>query len=178
TVPQGSTMTLTITGSSESDNTRIDVVKAATTCVASNKPDLLIKSGTESSYTGAGIFNTDGTDQTKSQYASAGQKVIYAFRVRNAGNLGDSFTITGPAGGSGWSIKYYDLTTNVDVTSQVTGSGWISGTIAPGIDKGVYAKVSPDTTIAPGETKELLITAMSIGDNTKIDVVKAVTTVP
>jgi hypothetical protein len=167
-----------MTGTSVSDSTKIDVVKAVTTCVASYKPDLLIKLGTESTYAGLDIINADGTDQTKSQNASAYQKVTCAFRVKNAGYLSDSFKITGPAGGSGWTVKYCDLVTGADVTSQVTGTGWLSGTLAPGTDKGVYAKITPDATLASGSSKTLTITATSIGSSAKIDVVKAVTTVP
>ena len=178
TVPIGSSITLTMTGTSMSDNTKIDVVKAVTICVASYKPDLLIKLGTESIYSGLDIFNTDGTDQTKTQNAAINQKVTCSFRVKNAGYLSDSFKITGPGGGSGWTVKYIDLASGADVTSQVTGTGWLSGTMAPGTDKGVYAKITPDATVTSGSSKTLNITAASITSPTKIDVVKAVTTVP
>ena len=177
TVPLGSSITLTVTGTSMSDNTKIDVVKAVTTCVASYKPDLMIKLGTESTYSGLDIINTDGTDQTKTQNAAINQKVTCSFRVKNAGYLSDSFTITGPSGGSGWTVKYIDLASGADVTSQVTGTGWLSGTMAPGTDKGVYAKITPDATVTSGSSKTLTITAASIGSPTKIDVVKAVTIV-
>ena len=178
TVPLGSSITLTMTGTSMSDNTKIDVVKAVTTCVASYKPDLMIKLGTETTYSGLGIINADGTNQTKSQNAAINQKVTCSFRVKNAGYLSDSFKITGPGGGSGWSVKYIDLATGADVTSQVTGTGWLSGTMAPGTDKGVYAKIMPDSTVTSGSSKTLTITAASVGNSAKIDVVKAVTTVP
>ena len=178
TVPLGSSITLTVTGTSMSDNTKIDVVKAITTCVASYKADLLIKLGTESTYSGLDIINTDGTNQTKTQNAAINQKVTCSFRVKNAGFLSDSFKITGPGGGGGWTVKYIDLASGADVTSQVTGTGWLSGTMAPGTDKGVYAKITPDATLTSGSSKTLTITAASISSPTKIDVVKAITTVP
>ena len=178
TVPIGDSITLTMTGTSMSDNSKIDVVKAVTTCVASYKPDLMIKLGTESTYSGLDIINTDGTDQTKTQNAAINQKVTCSFRVKNAGYLSDSFIITGPSGGSGWTVKYCDLVTGADVTSQVTGTGWLSGTMAPGTDRGVYAKITPDATVTSGSSKTLTITAASIGSPTKTDVVKAVTIVP
>ena len=178
TVPLGSSITLTVTGTSMSDNTKIDVVKAVTTCVASYKPDLMIKLGTEATYSGIDIINTDGTNQTKTQNAAINQKVTCSFRVKNAGYLSDSFKITGPDGGGGWTVKYIDLATGVDVTSQVTGTGWLSGTLAPGTDRGVYAKLMPDATVTSGSSKTLTITAASISAPTKIDVVKAITTVP
>ncbi|MHB1458706.1 MAG: M6 family metalloprotease domain-containing protein [Armatimonadota bacterium] len=177
TVPVGSTITLVVTAVSESDNTKLDVVKAITTCINTYQPDILIKNGADASYIGAGILNADGTNQTKSQYASAGQKAIYSFRVMNAGFLSDSFNITGTTGGNGWSVKYYDLA-SVDITSQVTGSGWLSGTVAPGTDMGFFMKVSPDGTLTSGSVKTVFITATSVGGSTKKDVAKAVTTVP
>lgn len=175
TVSLGSTITLFITGRSESDTTETDTVKAVTASTTSNKPDLLIKSGGDASYSGIGIFNTDGNNQTKSQNVVIGQKVTYAFRVMNAGTLVDSFKITGPAGGSGWSVKYYDLSTNLEVTSLVTGSGWASSALAPGGSAGIYANVRHDSTVSAGSTKTLLITATSVGDSSKKDVVLAVT---
>ncbi|MHB1456119.1 MAG: hypothetical protein ACYC0V_04295, partial [Armatimonadota bacterium] len=75
------------------------------------------------------------------------------------------------------SVKYYDMA-NVEITSQVTGSGWLSGTLAPGTDTGMFVKVSPDTTVASGSSKTLVITAASVANTVKKDVVKAITTVP
>lgn len=178
TVPAGSMKTLLMTAVSELDDTAIDVVKAVTTLVGTYKVDLLIKSGTESSYSGIGIFGTDGVNQTKSQDVSAGQKVTYAFKAQNAGNVVDSFKITGPAGGDGWSVKYYDLATNADVTSQVTGGGWVSRTLASKGNAGIYVNVRPNAGMPAGSIKTLLITATSVTDDIKIDVVKAVTSVP
>ena len=176
-VPLGSTITLTITGRSESDNAKTDVVKAVTTCVASYQPDMLIKNSADASYIGTDIINTDGANQSKSQNASAGQKATYSFRVKNAGYLSDSFTITGTAGGSGWSVRYYDLS-SVEITSQVTGAGWSSGTLASGVDRGFFVKVAPDASVGLGASKTLLITATSVGSGTKKDVVKSITPVP
>ena len=177
TVPIGSSNTLLITATSVTSTMKKDVVKAVTNCVAAYKPDMLIKNSADVSYIGTDIFNADGTNQTKSQNASAGQKVTYSFRVKNAGYLSDSFKITGSAGGAGWSVRYYDLS-SIDITSQVTGSGWSSGTLASGADRGFFVKVSPDTTVTSGSSKTILITATSVGDGTKKDVVKAVMMVP
>ncbi|MHB1458655.1 MAG: M6 family metalloprotease domain-containing protein, partial [Armatimonadota bacterium] len=139
------------------------------------KPDMIIKTGAETSYTGTDIYNTDGTDQTKSQSVIPNQKITYAFKVRNAGIQNDSFKITGSGGGSGWSVKYYDLATGADVTAQVTGIGWSSGTLAPGASKGIFVNVKPDVTVSSGSVNVLFITGVSEFDDSKTDVVKAVT---
>ena len=175
TLSLGATNTLLITASSDSDNTKIDVVKAVTTFTGIYKTDMLIKSGPETSYSGASTYCTDGTNQTKMQNVCAGQKVTYGFRARNGGNAIDSFKITGPAGGGGWSVKYYDFTTSADVTSQVTGAGWVSSILAPGTMGGVFVNIKPDSTVPIGSSITLTMTGTSMSDNTKIDVVKAVT---
>ncbi|MHB1455860.1 MAG: DUF7948 domain-containing protein, partial [Armatimonadota bacterium] len=144
--------------------------------ISTHKPDMLIKMGGETSYAGLDIFNTDGTDQTKTQNASVDGTATYSFQVENAGNVDDSFTITGPVDEEGWIVRYYDPNTNDDITSQVTGSGWNSGVLTPGENNGIYATVRPDATVQHGSTRTMLITATSEADDTKIDVVKAVTT--
>ena len=175
---EGATMTLLVSAVSLSDGAKQDVVKAVTTVIPPFKPDLLIKTGPEALYSGTGIFSLDGDNQTKSQNAVSGQKVTYLFRAKNAGNSNDTLKIKGTGGGSGWTVKYFSIPANTDITSQVTGSGWSTGILAPGIYSGLYVQVTPDGTIPTGSSKTLLITATSVGDSTKVDVVKAITTVP
>ncbi|MHB0998264.1 MAG: DUF7948 domain-containing protein [Armatimonadota bacterium] len=176
TVAFGRMRTYIITAVSQGDNTKKDVGKVITTAIPACKSDILMKAGNESSYNFNNIYSTDGSNQTKTQNASIGQTVNYGFRIQNDGNTNDIFKITGPAERNGWKIRYYDLTTNADVTSQVTGSGWSSGTLVPGATNGVYVKVTPDNTVSPGSVNTLLITAVSQGDTSKKDLCKAVTT--
>ena len=138
--------------------------------------DLLIKSGTESSYSGTDIYSDDGSNQAKSQNTAPNQKVTYAFKVKNAGDANDSFKITGPGSVNGWNVRYYESNTGAEVTSQVTGSGWSSGTLTPGATRGIFVNVKPDSTLSLGATNTLLIKAESEADDSKIDVVKAITT--
>ena len=175
TVTEGSTMSLLVSAISSSDSTKQDVVKASTTVIPAYKPDLLIKTGSEASYSGTGVFSADGDNQTKSQNAFTGQRRTFLFRAKNAGNAYDSLRVTGTGGGSGWTVKYYDIATGLEITSQVTGSGWTTGTLAPGIYKGIYVYVTADATVESGAVNTLLISAASVSDGTKIDVVKAVT---
>ncbi|MHB0998294.1 MAG: hypothetical protein ACYC27_03530 [Armatimonadota bacterium] len=176
TIAAGSSKTLVITAISQSDTSNKDVGKAVTTAAATYKSDILVKAGAETSYAFNNIYGTDGSNQTKSLNASMNQTLNYAFRVQNDGNTNDTFKITGPAGTGGWTIRYYDLTTNADVTSQITGSGWSSGTLAPGVTNGVYVKVTPGSSAASGSVNTLLITATSQGNTSNKDVCKALTT--
>ena len=178
TASEGVIKTLLVKSISVSDNTKLDAVKAVTTVIPPFKPDMLIKTGTEASYSGTGIYSLDGDNQIKSQYAVSGQKVTCLFRAKNAGNSNDTLKITGTGGGSGWTVRYFSIPANADITSQVTGSGWSTGILAPGIYSGLYVQLTPDGTVPSGTTKTLVITTRSMGDSTILDVVKAVTTVP
>ncbi|MHB0998265.1 MAG: hypothetical protein ACYC27_03385 [Armatimonadota bacterium] len=139
------------------------------------KPDLLIKTG-NSSYECNNIYSDDGSSQTKTQNTFIYQTTNYAFRVQNDGNVSDTFRITGTAGVCGWTVKYYDLMTNTDVTDLITGVGWNTGTIVPGATNGVYASVIPDMTVSRDTPKTLLITSVSLGDTTKKDVGRVIIT--
>ncbi|MHB1458148.1 MAG: hypothetical protein ACYC0V_14660 [Armatimonadota bacterium] len=171
-----STNTLLIKAVSETDNTKVDVVKAVTNLIENYKTDMLIKTGAEDYYSGTHIFNTDAYNQTKILDVSVGQKVTCAFRAMNAGNTNDSFKITATAGGSDWVVRYLDLTTGADVTSQVTGSGWSTGTILPRISKGIYAQIIPESTVPVGSSITLIVNGTSDSDGSKVDVVKSVVT--
>jgi len=137
------------------------------------QPDLLIRTPNESAYTGGGIFNLDGTNQTKSQWLSDGMTTIYCFRLQNAGNTTDTFTLTAPAGGSGWTLAYFDMDTITAITTAITGQGWKVARLAPGTKKGFYVQVTPGLTVPFGATNTLTVTVVSTADATKKDVVKA-----
>jgi len=140
------------------------------------QPDLLLRTANESAYTGGDIFNLDGTHQTKSQWVPDGSTTVYYFRILNTAGTTDTFTITAPAGGSGWTIAYFDLTTGAVITLAITGTGWSSGPLAPGAKKGFFAQVTPGANVPSGALNTLKVTAVSVKDATKKDVVKAVTT--
>jgi len=140
------------------------------------QPDMLIRDLGDSVYAGDGIYNSDGTNQTKSETVSENQPAVYELKVENDGDASDSFTITGTVGGSGWTVTYYDaLTGGSDITGQVTGLGWHTGSLAVGDSRQFRVEVTPGGTVAAGASKEILVTATSDADNTKSDAVKAVT---
>lgn len=103
------------------------------------KADMTIKAGTDASYIGQGIYNNDGTDQTRSQNGIRKKPIMYLFRVYNRGISDDSFIITGTGSSDGWDVKYYIFGTTKDVTNNVTGAGWRPPNLAPGGTTGVYA---------------------------------------
>jgi hypothetical protein len=140
--------------------------------------DNLIKNSFETDYIGNNIYNTTGDQQTKNQSVLPNNAAIYHVKIENDGNGEDGFTVTGPAGGSGWNIAYYDeLVGGNNITSQVTGSGWPTGGLNPGENKEIRVEVTPDLTVPSGNSLDVLILSTSQANNQKQDAVKTVTTV-
>ena len=139
------------------------------------QPDLLIRLVDETAYTGGSIFNLDGTNQTKSLSVPDGVPACYLFRIQNAGNSTDTFTIKAPAGASGWALVYFDMTSGATITGNLTGTGWSTGPLAPGAKLGFFAQVTSGYNVAVNTQNNMLVTATSVEDSTKKDAVKAVT---
>ena len=53
----------------------------------------LIKASGDASYLGEGIFNTDGTGQTRSLSIKAGRSATFIVNTQNDGSATDTFTI-------------------------------------------------------------------------------------
>jgi len=152
---------------------------ASATCLvtvaATYRPDLSLHNNGETAYTGAGIFNLDGRGQSKAQTVAAGVPANYYFRVQNAGNTTDSYTLNGTGGNSTWLVRYFNGATNTEITAQITGAGLGTIPLIPGAALTLWAQVTPRfvTTIPP---YTLRLNAVSTTDKTQQDVVKAVTT--
>ena len=176
-VAAGTSKTIGLYASSTGDAARRDVVKAITSVQPSQlvyKPDLQLRTSAEIAYTGDNIYNTDGDDQSKAQSCVAGTAVTYLFRAQNDGNVADTLKITAPAAGAGWTARYYEMSTNVEITDQVTGTGYLTPALASGGVQGLYVKVTAGN--GAGTSQEILLTAVSTHDAAKSDAVKATTT--
>jgi hypothetical protein len=177
TVAGGATKTLEICATSETGTTQKDLVKATTTVNAAYAVDNQIKKSTDGTYIGNGIYNLDGTNQTKTNNVNNTQVITYLITIENDGNFNDTYTLTGTAGGSGWFVTYYDAAAaGTDITANVTGAGWLTAVLASGTTKIVRVEVTPDTTIANGATNTLSMVATSGGDTSKKDTVVAAST--
>ena len=168
----------TATSTDGSGNTSEFAVEVTTVNAGATeyRPDNIVgKKSDSSDYIGEGIYNTSGTDQTKSQSISVGQTTNYYIKVKNAGSGAEYISVLGTGDSTGWTITYYDAKTGgSDITSQViSGSGWptyVNSNEAQEIRAAVRS-----TTDTPS-TKEVYITAVSANNINKKDVVGAVTT--
>jgi len=158
--------------------TKKDMVKAVTTVNNIRKPDAQVKVAIGDAYTGNGIYNLDGTNQVVTQTTNNSQLITYYIKVENDGNVNNKFTITGTASGGGWWITYYDATTaGTDITSNVTGLGWLTASLVMNASKEIRVEIYPDATVGGGVPKNIYIGTISETDPTKKDTVKTSTTV-
>ncbi|MHB9024070.1 MAG: S8 family peptidase [Armatimonadota bacterium] len=145
--------------------------------VTTYQPDMLIRTSAGSLYIGDNIYGA-GSIASVSQSIIAGGTAIYPLAVQNDGSGSDSFVINGTAGGSGWTVRYYNATSGgAEITSQVTGAGWSTGAMAAGATLQFRAEVVPASTVAGGSSYTIAGTAKSAGDATRTDTVRGVTTV-
>ncbi|MCK4908858.1 MAG: hypothetical protein KAS70_03065, partial [Planctomycetes bacterium] len=177
----GEEYTIYLESISNNDNTKKDVVKCVSTVPVDSQVDNLIQIYNET-YPGSYInnnapYNEDGAGQTMSVNIDTNQAVTYFIKIENDGSGTDTFSVTGIAGGSGWSVTYYNaLSGGTDITGDVTGDGWLTDPIGVGGDTEIRVEVSPDNTVSGGSTLDLYIASESTNQSNKRDTVKAVTT--
>ena len=143
--------------------------------LASSKPDLLVRNPDPDTYVGDGVYNNDGTNQTKSRLIYPGQMARYLVEVQNDGTATDDFRMTGPAAGSGWTVTYWDAPTGGnDQTTAVTGAGgWVRTGVGPGASFNMRIDVTPSIPVPAGSVQDVLLTAASVKRPAVLDAVKA-----
>ena len=145
------------------------------------RPDNQIKNSGETSYIGDNIYNLTGVNQTKSQSVAPTNTAIYHVKIENDGNGQDGFlvntvipTLNETNNEQGWDVEYFDaLVSGNNITAQVTGSGWSTGAINSGQFREIRIEVTPTPT---GSQLHTYLMSTSQNDNTKKDVVYAITT--
>ncbi len=169
-----STRDVLLTATSTGDGSKSDAVLSQTTCAPAYQPDGLIYDG--SAYLGDGLYNTSGAGQTHALSVLLCSPAVYHIRFYNDGEVADSFRISGPSGSSAWQVRYYDYATGTDITTAVTGSGWVTPAVVPNLYRRMLVEVTPLVSAAPDTTNASLVTATSQSDETKQDAVLAQTT--
>lgn len=177
TLLNGAVLTQKVTLASSADVTIQDVGLLKTTVPVVRHPDLSLRPSTITTYTGMGVYNLNGTDQTVGLTVAKSVKATYYIHIKNNGNITDTCAITASAASAGWTVDYKNYTTGEVITSAVTGTGWVTLTLIPGAVATVAVYVTPGTTISSGAIATQKITATSVGDTTKKDVVVVQTTV-
>uniref|UniRef100_C6E548 Conserved repeat domain protein n=1 Tax=Geobacter sp. (strain M21) TaxID=443144 RepID=C6E548_GEOSM len=142
---------------------------------AAYQADLMVRLANEgdSSYAGAGIFETTAVIQSKSQGSYSGYPAQFRVQVKNAGDQTDSFVLTGPAAGSGFTVSYRDQG-GVERAAQFASGGYRTQSLAPGASVVLLVQVTLSR-FTPGASYRVPVTAVSAGDPAGADQVKTET---
>jgi hypothetical protein len=138
--------------------------------ITTYKTDGRIKKGT-GSLVGNDIYNTDGTNQSRSGSAAVGSTITFTVNIQNDGDGADQFKViaTGAAAAN-YQVKYFRGTT--EITSQVVAGTYVTGTVAAGGTFAIKAKVKVLSGATNGSSVTRLVTITSVGDASKVDAVK------
>ena len=115
------------------------------------------------------VYNSDGSNQTKTVNAKVGKTVTFKIRFQNDGTGTDGYTVTGTGSGKGYTVSYFAGTTNI--TSKVTG-----GTYKVNVAAGQYGAITLKVTVGTKAvaSRSFLVKAMADHETTRVDAVKAV----
>lgn len=168
-----------VLGVSAHNADRKDVVKCITRAVPPApryQPDLWIRVDGEPDYSGDNVYNLNGEGQTRARTVAIGVPAVYILRAQNDANTSDSITITGPAGGNGWNIRYFDMETHADITPAVTGGGWVVGPLPRMASRAFIVMVKAESGVLGSVVKPVLVQAASAGNPERKDVARMLTT--
>jgi hypothetical protein len=155
------------------------LVLSAGAAFATQPDGMLRRAGTDQPYTGKGIINNSGIDQTLARNAAVGEKAKFEIRVKNT-NAGacktafeqETFTGTGGAQADDFVVRY-KKPNGVNVTDKVE-----AGTYAPNIDSGAAKKIFLTVKVvggnSGGEGTAMLRFTCSDPQPDEVDVIKAV----
>ncbi len=144
----------------------------------SRQPDLHIAKQGESTFRGKNIYNSDGSSQTRTQTLAPGATATYIIRLQNDSTDPEDFKVTGTPGNAQFSVRYFNVDTEREITSQMTSlDGWRARTLAAGRTRRVRLVVVPAPQASEGARLAVLVKAGSVFESAKRDTVKAVTIV-
>lgn len=138
-------------------------------------PDGLIRRGNGPDI-GDDVYDASPTAQTVSTRSRKRQLRTFWFTAQNDDDLAEVLTITGAGATSArFVIRYYR--DGVNITSQVTGPGYQTDSLAPGASVLIKLTIKPRATARIGQRKLVPVTLTSGADPTSLDVVAARVTV-
>jgi len=141
------------------------------------QPDAMIKLITEAdaAYFYDYWYENPAALQVKSASSLAGVPVSYRVRIENDGQNPDRFVVTGSASTTAFTVQYLDGS-GVDRSADVTGAGYTDILLASGAATTWTLVVTRVVGGAGGNVFTSDMTAASVGDPTKTDQVRAITT--
>jgi hypothetical protein len=135
----------------------------------SYQPDGRIKKGSTGTLAGNDIYNTSGTNQTRSASKAIGTSVTFYVSIQNDGAAADSFKVSGAGSTTMYSVRYYRGTT--EITSAVVAGTYQTASLAVGSAVQIKAVVKVKSSATVGSSVSRLVTLTSTNDGTKKDAV-------
>ena len=123
------------------------------------------------SFVGNGIYNVDGSSQSKSKTTTSGSKVTFSIKIQNDGTgAKDKFLVhaTG-TGGTGYTIKFKKGSTNI--TTAVLNGTYTTGKVGVGATTTITCIVTIGSGAAHGSHVDRLVTLTSFHDAGQKDAV-------
>jgi len=152
------------------------LLSASAWCVVGYQPDVMIRGRGDTYYRGGGVYVTTRLNQMETLTVPYDTPAVFDIRVQNKALVTDTLVVTGTAGVAGWTSRYYNaLTGGTEITGQVTGSGWSTGTLAAGAYREMRLEVTAGTSVLNETVRTVHVIATSQSDNLKSDMVKAAT---
>ena len=142
------------------------------------QPDALVKLSTEAdaAYFYDALYETPAVLQVKSAGVPATAVASYRIQFQNDGENADAFVITGTGSTAAFAVQYLDGA-GTDRTIAVTAGGYTDAVLASGASTTWTVNVTPLPAGSPGGLVHTVdVTATSVGDGTRADQVRALTT--
>lgn len=171
----GTTATDTVGGNHATltgDTAWVESDLATTDMMTGIRPDLMIRTDNESSFTGNDMYD-NLTGQNKGQITGPGMTMIFDIRLENERTALDQIVITTTgASDSNWDVTILDPATLTDLTSLLA-SGW-TATLGPKAILDLQVQITPKAALTTnGANKAVTIAVASVSDPNKVDAVKA-----
>jgi hypothetical protein len=136
------------------------------------QPDLQVKLETGPTFLGDGVYGTT-TGQTVSTPIGKGKAVTVVIEIQNDGDHADTFTLQGDGGRTGFVVKYFDADVGTtDITTPIETGAFVTASVDPGNVVFVRLWIKAKKTALSGTRGAWTITASSVADGTKSDLVK------
>ncbi len=162
------------------DRTLRDAVEAGTTALLYDRPDLLIKSFSQSddAFGGGGVYQpTPSGDQVETQATAAGTPARYSVKIRNDGNTYRPFLLKAvETAETGWTVVY--KRGSIDITAAMRGAGFAPSTIAAfGGSLTLTVEMTPGPSVRAGTGKRATVNVLHNATDTIVrDAVRATAT--
>lgn len=135
--------------------------------------DSTLRRSTDQVAVGDDVVNTTGAGQSRTTNRARTQKAVFFVQVGNDGAEADVVTVRGPAGPTGFRVRYFVGTSTTQVTDAVT-LGTHPLNLEPGATATVRIEITVSNTAPRNRSRAFLVQATSQADPTRLDVVKAV----